>query len=234
MSSMVSGTSSAQSLQLVAPVVCLRCPGGNSARRLKVLRKVPIRLWALVPSTGHSDQDNSVQPLPRGTEVGRFVLLGMVGRGGMGEVYAAHDPELDRKVAIKILRGKAGRSEGAAEGRARLIREAQAIAKVSHPNVVVVYDVGTFDGRVLIAMELVAGHTLGYWLQAQPRTLAEILEVFTGAGRGLGAAHEKELVHRDFKPENVMVGIDGQVRVMDFGLVRLAIDRDKPEGEPSS
>ena len=157
----------------------------------------------------------------------------------MGEVYAAHDPQLDRKIAIKLLRSR-GTADNAEEGRARLIREAQAIAKVSHPNVVVVYDVGTYDGRVFIAMEFISGHTLGYWLQSQPRTVAEILEVFTGAGRGLAAAHEKELVHRDFKPENVMVGADGQARVMDFGLVRLAIDREKndiekrlPPGLPS-
>src|SRR3954462_7148625 len=143
--------------------------------------------------------------LAKGAMIGRFVVLGLLGRGGMGEVYAAHDPELDRKVAIKVLRAKASRDGDAADARTRLIREAQAIAKVSHPNVVVVYDVGTFEGRVFIAMEFIAGHTLGYWLQAQPRTVAEILEVFTGAGRGLAAAHEKELVHRDFKPENVMV-----------------------------
>jgi serine/threonine protein kinase len=165
--------------------------------------------------------------LARGAEVGRFVVLGLVGRGGMGEVYAAHDPELDRKVAIKLLRGRSDRAGEGGEGRARLMREAQAIAKVSHPNVVVVYDVGTFDGRVFIAMEFVEGHTLGYWMQAQPRSLTEILEVFVGAGRGLAAAHEKELVHRDFKPDNVMVAKGGQVRVMDFGLARLAIDREK-------
>lgn len=148
----------------------------------------------------------------------------------MGEVYAAHDPELDRKVAIKLLRGsEPSAKEG--EGRARLMREAQAIAKVSHPNVVVVYDVGTFDGRVFIAMEFVEGNTLGYWMQAQPRSLTEILEVFVAAGRGLAAAHEKELVHRDFKPDNVMVAHGGQVRVMDFGLARMAIDREKMPNE---
>ncbi len=168
--------------------------------------------------------------LARGTEVDRFIVLGLVGRGAMGEVYAAHDPELDRKIAIKLLRSRGG-SDPADEARARLIREAQAIAKVSHPNVVVVYDVGTLDGRVFIAMEFINGHTLGYWMQSQPRSVAEILEVFTGAARGLAAAHEKELVHRDFKPENVMVGLDGQVRVMDFGLVRLSIDRDKGDIE---
>ena len=176
------------------------------------------------------DSALAVESLARGTEVDRFIVLGLLGRGAMGEVYAAHDPELDRKIAIKLLRVERQRRPSAGDaGRARLMREAQAIAKVSHPNVVVVYDVGTFEGRVFIAMEFIDGHTLGYWLQAQPRTVAEILEVFSRRGRGLAAAHEKELVHRDFKPENVMVGADGQVRVMDFGLVRLAIDRDKPE-----
>ena len=181
------------------------------------------------------EKDSAPAPsLARGTEVDRFIVLGLLGRGAMGEVYAAHDPELDRKIAIKLLRAGGNDTEPGDAGRARLIREAQAIAKVSHPNVVVVYDVGTFEGRVFIAMEFIAGHTLGYWLQSQPRTVAEILEVFSGAGRGLAAAHEKELVHRDFKPENVMVGVDGQARVMDFGLVRLAIDRDKPDPERSS
>ncbi len=181
------------------------------------------------------DRDSRAsESLARGTEVDRFIVLGLLGRGAMGEVYAAHDPELDRKIAIKLLRAEGSATEPGDPGRARLIREAQAIAKVTHPNVVVVYDVGTFEGRVFIAMEFIAGHTLGYWLQAQPRTIAEILDVFSGAGRGLAAAHEKELVHRDFKPENVMVGADGQARVMDFGLVRLAIDRDKPEGDRSS
>ena len=99
--------------------------------------------------------------LGRGTSIGRFVVLGLLGKGGMGEVYAAHDPELDRDVAIKLLRG--GAASESPEGRMRLMREAQAIARVSHPNVVVVYDVGTFGNRVFIAMELVAGHTLRYW-----------------------------------------------------------------------
>jgi serine/threonine protein kinase len=182
------------------------------------------------PVSSHSsiEKDSAGQAsVPRGTEVERFIVLGLVGRGAMGEVYAAHDPELDRKIAIKLLRPSGGGADPADEGRARLIREAQAIAKVSHPNVVVVYDVGTYDARVFIAMEFIAGNTLGYWLQAQPRTVPEILEVFAGAGRGLAAAHEKEVVHRDFKPENVMVGADGQARVMDFGLARLAVDRDK-------
>ena len=184
------------------------------------------------PSSPIESDPAGYASLARGTEVERFIVLGLVGRGAMGEVYAAHDPELDRKIAIKLLRP--GGHDPADEGRARLIREAQAIAKVSHPNVVVVYDVGTYDARVFIAMEFIAGNTLGYWLQAQPRTVPEILEVFAGAGRGLAAAHDKDVVHRDFKPENVMVGADGQARVMDFGLARLAIDRERSLGEKSS
>ena len=166
--------------------------------------------------------------LERGTVIGRFVVRGLLGKGGMGEVYAAHDPELDRSVAIKLLRG--GAASESPEGRTRLMREAQAIARVSHPSVVVVYDVGTFGNRVFIAMELVAGHTLRYWMHERARTWPEVLEVFAAAGRGLAAAHERELVHRDFKPDNVMIAPDGQVRVMDFGLVQLAGERTGAAG----
>ena len=185
----------------------------------------------MCPSSAGDRQESIAPSLERGAQVGRFVVLGLVGRGGMGEVYAAHDPELDRRVAIKLLRGQSGRSSANGDARARLLREAQAIAKVSHPNVVVVYDVGTVEDRIFIAMEFVDGSTLAYWMEAKRRTLVEILDVFGAAARGLAAAHDKELVHRDFKPENVMVAADGQVRVMDFGLVRLAMDREKLPGE---
>jgi serine/threonine protein kinase len=164
--------------------------------------------------------------LGRGATIGRFEVMGLVGKGGMGEVYAGYDPELDRNVALKLLR--AGKTSDSDEGRARLMREAQAIARVSHPNVVVVYDAGTYQDRVFIAMEFVEGHTLGYWMHARARSWPEVLEVFTAAGRGLAAAHERDLVHRDFKPDNVMIGSDGQVRVMDFGLVQVAGERDLP------
>ncbi|HEY2900505.1 MAG TPA: serine/threonine-protein kinase, partial [Polyangia bacterium] len=161
--------------------------------------------------------------LERGAAIGRFFVLGMLGKGGMGEVYAAHDPELDRKVAIKLLR--AGADSESPEGRLRLMREAQAIARVSHPSVVIVYDVGMFGERVFIAMELVEGHTLRYWAHAQHRPWPEVVDVFAAAGRGLAAAHERDLVHRDFKPDNVMITADGKVRVMDFGLVQMRGDR---------
>src|SRR5437764_11576985 len=143
----------------------------------------------------------------------------------MGEVYAAYDPELDRKVAVKLLRVKPGAGVSLTEGRQRTLREAQAIARLSHPNVVVVFDVGTFEEKVFIAMEFVEGHTAGFWTQSQTRTWQETLKVYMAAGRGVAAAHDKGLVHRDFKPDNVMVSRDGQVRVMDFGLARQA---DRP------
>jgi len=170
-------------------------------------------------------RESGSAPLARGASIGRYVVLSLVGRGGMGDVYAAYDPELDRKVAVKLLRVKPGNGVSLTEGRQRTLREAQAIARLSHPNVVVVFDVGTFEDKVFIAMEFVEGNTLAYWSEAQPRTWQEILKVFVSAGRGLEAAHEKGLVHRDFKPDNVMIGRDGQVRVMDFGLVQLSGER---------
>jgi eukaryotic-like serine/threonine-protein kinase len=165
------------------------------------------------------------EQLNRGQTVGRFVVLGLLGRGGMGEVYGAYDPELDRKVAVKLVRPRVSRSR---DDRGRLLREAQAIAKLSHPNVVVIYDVGTVDERVFIAMEFVEGKTLGAWLREAPRSRSQILERFFLAGRGLVAAHKVGLVHRDFKPDNVMVGADGQVRVMDFGLARQVLADEEP------
>jgi eukaryotic-like serine/threonine-protein kinase len=182
--------------------------------------------------SGKPVADSVPAALGRGAIIGRFVIIGLVGRGGMGEVYGAYDPELDRKVAVKLLRIKPGNGVTLGEGRQRTLREAQAIARLSHPNVVVVYDVGTFEDKVFIAMEFVEGHTLRYWLEARPRTWQEILEVFVAAGRGLAAAHDKGLVHRDFKPDNVMVGHDQQVRVMDFGLARQASDKPSPQRTP--
>jgi tetratricopeptide (TPR) repeat protein/predicted Ser/Thr protein kinase len=158
-------------------------------------------------------------PLGRGGVVGRYVILSLLGTGGMGAVYAAHDPELDRKVALKLLRSDASASDGV-----RMLREARALAKLSHPNVVAVHDVGLVGegpgAEVFIAMEFVDGVTLRAWLAEKTRSLREIVEVFAAAGRGLAAAHKADLVHRDFKPDNVMIGGDGRVRVMDFGLAR--------------
>jgi tRNA A-37 threonylcarbamoyl transferase component Bud32 len=167
--------------------------------------------------------------LPRGTLVGRYTVLTLVGQGGMGEVYAAYDPQLDRKVALKLLREQ---QDDARRGEARLLREAQAIAQLSHPNVITVYDVGTFGSRVFVAMEYVEGQTLSAWLKAQARTRAEVLSVFTRAAEGLATAHAAGLVHRDFKPQNVLVGRDGSVRVTDFGLVRRLEAAEPDAAEP--
>ncbi len=161
------------------------------------------------------DVSDGFQP---GEMVGRYRLLQRVGRGGMGEVYAAHDPELDRKIAIKIMRANA--VPGGVEA-ARMMREAQTIARLSHPNLVTVYDVGSAGGRVFVAMELIEGDTIAAWLDRKRRPRDEILRVFGLAGRGLAAAHRAGIVHRDFKPQNVMVAADGAVRVMDFGLAAL-------------
>ncbi|MEM7156386.1 MAG: serine/threonine-protein kinase [Myxococcota bacterium] len=157
--------------------------------------------------------------LQRGTVLGRYVVTSRLGAGGMGVVYGAYDPELDRRVAVKLLH--AGLRSSSAHARPRLLREAQALARLSHPNVVTVHDVGTFGEAVYLAMEFVDGQTLGEWLEHAPRSRAEILDVFVQAGRGLASAHDKGLVHRDFKPANVMVGTDGRVLVMDFGLARM-------------
>ncbi len=154
-----------------------------------------------------------------GDTVDRYVVLRRVGAGGMGVVYAAYDPQLDRKVALKLLRTGIGIAEG--EAKARLVREAQAIAQLSHPNVVAVYDVGnTREGDVYLAMEFVEGDTLTQWLHRWERPWRDTLDVFREAGRGLSAAHSSGLLHRDFKPDNVLVGSDGRVRVTDFGLAR--------------
>ena len=181
-------------------------------------------------SQGSATPDHGQATFARGASIGRYVVLGLVGRGGMGEVYAAYDPELDRKVAVKLLRVKPGAGVSLTEGRQRTLREAQAIARLSHPNVVVVYDVGTFEEKVFIAMEFLDGNTAGFWSHSQTRTWHETLKVYMAAGRGLAAAHEKGLVHRDFKPDNVMVSRDGQVRVMDFGLARQVNEKPAATG----
>ena len=158
--------------------------------------------------------------LPRGSTIGRYVVLEELGAGGMGIVYAAYDPELDRKIAIKVLLPSRMVDDEVSGGKARLIREAQALARLSHPNVVNVHDVGEVDGRVFVAMEHIDGSTLKQWLERDQRSIPEILTVFIEAGHGLAAAHAAGLVHRDFKPDNVLVGIDGRARVVDFGLAR--------------
>jgi len=189
----------------------------------KFLAEAPARLAAqlLAESPGHPD--NAPTPLPSAELVpGRYKILDKLGVGGMGVVYLAEDPELGRKVAIKLVDPKASGTVSASEGRARLLREARALAQLSHPNVIAVYDVGTCAEQVFIAMEYVEGRTLSHWLAERRRTWQEVLSIFVQAGRGLAAAHAVGIVHRDFKPDNVLVGNDGRIRVLDFGLARPA------------
>ncbi|MCY1004395.1 serine/threonine-protein kinase [Nannocystis pusilla] len=152
-------------------------------------------------------------------KIGRFVVLRKLGEGGMGVVYSAYDEQLERKVALKLLRGEI-RGQQQSVGQARLLREAQAMAKLSHPNVAQVYDVGPFGDAVFIAMEFVSGGSLKDWLLREDRSWRAVLGAYLQAGHGLAAAHGAGIVHRDFKPDNVIVGDDGRVRVVDFGLAR--------------
>ncbi len=162
-----------------------------------------------------ADFQLAVQP---GDVLGRFRVEERVGAGGMGEVFAAHDPELDRRVAIKVLRGRVARTSGVSTSRQRLAREARAMARLSHPNTVTVFDVGESRGRLYLAMEFVDGPTLEAWLQVPGRTWRDITTVFCGAARGLAAAHAAGITHRDFKPSNVLLTAAGVPKVTDFGL----------------
>ena len=162
--------------------------------------------------------------LSPGTQLGRCVVRRELGAGGMGVVYEADDLLLGRTVALKLLHGDA---QGV-ERKARLLREAQALARLAHPNVVTVYDVGVEQGRVFLAMEYVDGGTLTELMRARPRSWEEILGAYRQAGLGLAAAHDAGIVHRDFKPSNALVAADGRICVTDFGLARLSAPSDVP------
>jgi serine/threonine-protein kinase len=159
--------------------------------------------------------------LPPGAVVGRFIVHRLLGTGGAGVVYAAHDPELDRTIALKVLRGELAERSDA---QARFLREAQTLARLSHPNVIAVYDVGAADGRTFIAMEHISGETFADWVDRTRPSWPQVVAVLIKAGRGLAAAHAAGLVHRDFKPANLLVGADGRVVVTDFGLARAAAE----------
>ena len=168
-------------------------------------------------TSARAEEEESPESLRRGATVGRYIILGWIGSGGMGRVYAAYDPDLDRRIALKLVR-PAVRSRN---GGARLLREAQAMAKLAHPNVVAVYDVGQHRDQIFLAMELVDGRSLRHWMRQGSHGWREVLEIFCPAGRGLEAAHTAGLVHRDFKPSNVLLAADGRVRIADLGLARL-------------
>jgi tetratricopeptide (TPR) repeat protein/predicted Ser/Thr protein kinase len=160
-----------------------------------------------------------------GRRLGRYTLLELLGHGGMGVVYTAYDEALDRKVAVKLLHS----APGDASGRALLLREATALARLAHPNVIHVYEVGENEGRVFLAMEFVRGQNLRGWVKEAERGWPEVVAMLVQAGRGLSAAHQAGLVHCDFKPENVLVGADGRARVLDFGLAYRPGDPSSPQ-----
>jgi tetratricopeptide (TPR) repeat protein len=165
-------------------------------------------------------------PLDTGAQIGRYLIIERVGGGAMGDVYGAYDPGLDRKIALKLLKGSDPGNDQTA--RPRLLREAKAMARVAHPNVIAVHDVGVVDEQIFLAMEFLSGGTLKSWLATGPRGWREVRDVFVAAGRGLAAAHAARLVHRDFKPDNVLLDGQGHPRVVDFGLAREAA---APPGE---
>lgn len=164
---------------------------------------------------GESGPSQVVSPFERGESLGRYVALDTLGSGGMGIVLSAYDAKLDRRVALKLLHPH---TQTDPENHARLIREAQALAKLSHPGVVSVYDVGEIRGQVFIAMEFIDGPNLRRWTHDAERSPAQVIAVFRDAARGLIAAHDAGIVHRDFKPDNVLIGPAGRAHVTDFGL----------------
>lgn len=181
------------------------------------------------PGLGASGSALPAPPPPdhaQPAQIGRFSVLRLVGRGGMGAVYACYDDLLDRKVAVKVLRLDAVRDRDVAA--ARLVREGQTLARLSHPNVVTVHEVGQAADQVFVAMEFVRGDSLDVWA-AKPRPWRETLAAFIQAGRGLEAAHRAGIIHRDFKPQNVIMSADGLVKVLDFGLARASGDEVRDE-----
>ncbi len=191
---------------------------GNCNRLMTSIGDAVTRRSGLGRPRGESS--NAGAALEPGARVGRFVLTRLLGTGGMGAVWAAHDPELGRDVALKLVRPGPGSIGDSAQNRDRLLQEAKAMANLAHPNVVPVFEVGMLGDELFVVMELVEGETLRSWI-SRPHSVPEILRVFAGAGLGLAAAHAKGIVHRDFKPENVLMGKDERPRVTDFGLARM-------------
>jgi eukaryotic-like serine/threonine-protein kinase len=168
-------------------------------------------------AVGSPRGDTEVARLAAGTAIARYIIERVAGAGAMGVVYAARDPQLDRTVAIKLVAASAD-----ARAKDRMLREAKAMAQLSHRNVVSIFDVGTFGDDVFLAMEFLPGRTLRQWLAERPRRPREIVALLVDAGRGLAAAHAAGIVHRDVKPDNVLIADDGRVCVTDFGLARPA------------
>lgn len=219
-------------------------PGVEASDRARIRAGARAKLFgepSPAPSAGTEDTECGLTGAPAAPtdpkdpeRVGRFRILDRLGAGGMGVVYSAYDPELDRKVALKLLRPDlAEDASRGSTGTSRLQREAQAMARLNHPNVVTVHEVGRYEEQVFVAMEFVDGTTLREWAK-EAHDWQEIVRVYCDAAEGLEAAHAAGIVHRDFKPDNVMLGEDGRVRVMDFGLSRAEIsDPTLSDEEPT-
>ncbi|EDM79969.1 serine/threonine kinase family protein [Plesiocystis pacifica SIR-1] len=200
--------------------------------RVRLAREAPGRSSPqdrTLDASGESELDEEEQAAAR---IGRYPLLRRIGAGGMGVVYAAYDELLDRRVAVKVLHVHVWDSDG--RRRERLLREAQAMARVSHPNVVAVHEVGTAGDQLFVAMEFVEGQTLQEWLRSDARSWREIAAMFGQVADGLAAIHEAGLVHRDVKPANVLVGKDGRARVLDLGLAGVDATEDGRKAQPFS
>ena len=200
-----------------------RAPGGEILARVRAydpaVTTTPgyeTTIGVLDPTTPAEAMGERKPELTRGTVVGRYEIIRLLGKGGMGAVYAAHDPNLDRQVALKLLHSTT-HGEDASE---RMIREAQALARLDDPHVVQVYDAGEHDDQVFIAMQLVDGEDLAAALSRRRPGVPTMIQWFCAAGRGLAAAHAAGLIHRDFKPNNVLIDRRGRVAVTDFGLAR--------------
>jgi tetratricopeptide (TPR) repeat protein/predicted Ser/Thr protein kinase len=182
------------------------------------------------PTVDYPSDEGGAEPPPRNappTKIGRYTVLDLLGVGGMGVVCTAYDPKLDRKIALKLLRKRGKKDDRHSTGQARLIREAQALAKLQHANIVTVHDVDQFEGQVYMAMEYVDGASLDQWMVRDQRSWRDVLDVFIQAARGLAAAHAAGITHRDFKPANVLIGKDGRVLVVDFGLAKSHDDKSQ-------
>ena len=196
----------------------------DGCRACRQLLAEMARTTAVETPSGRRDEDADGEP----RRIARYRIERQLGEGGMGTVYIAYDPQLDRRVALKLVHPELA----TAGGLERLVREGRALAKLAHPNIVGVHDAGTDGDRVYIAMELVDGQNVASWLAAKPRTWREILDVFVAAARGLAAAHRAGIVHRDVKPENVLIDHDGHVKVADFGLALDAPSISDPAKAP--
>ncbi|MBZ0230872.1 MAG: serine/threonine protein kinase, partial [Deltaproteobacteria bacterium] len=180
------------------------------------------------PPVGDADAERD-GGVPRVAFIGRYKVVDVLGSGGMGVVYRARDPDLDRELAIKVVRSHSGTPRA----QERLLEEARAMAKLRHPAVVPVFDIGTTARGVFIVMPMVGGGTFYDWMKA-PHPWRQVVERFLAAGRGLAAAHAAGLIHRDFKPRNVLVGERGEVMVADFGIAARTDDSIDPERASST